>query len=194
MRTREYEIWEANPSGTFCTLGPLENVEDEFEIKRGVSRAEGFPSDASFEMDPAYPKDIQLADNIYNLEGLPVVSKGLKEVVEGRQPKETEFLQVAIINHKGRVASDEYYILNPYGTVDCIDKEESDIEWNEIEKDLISSCFGLVLDESRVDFERLMFRPRYVPTIVLVRGDLADELTEAGFSGLRFTPVDEFEL
>jgi hypothetical protein len=194
MRSREYVVWESDPSGTFCTLGPLENVEDEFELKRGVSRGADFPSDASFAMDPAYPKDIQLADNIYNLEGLPVVSKALADFVEAREPKETEFLPVTIINHKGRVASDEYRIINPFGTVDCIDREASDIEWNEIEKDLISSCFGLVLDEGRVDFDRLLFRPRYMPTIVLVRGDLADEIGAQGFTGLRFTPVDEFEL
>lgn len=194
MQSREYVVWEADPSGTFCTLGALENVEDEYELKRGISRASGFPGDALFAMDPAYPRDIQLADNIYNLEGLPVVSSGLKELIAGREPIATEFLRVSIVNHKGRVASDAYYIVNPFEPVDCIDREASDIEWNEIDRELISSCFGLVLDESRIDFERLLFRPLYLPTIVLVRGDLADEISEAGFTGLRFTPLDEFEL
>jgi hypothetical protein len=194
METRKYVVWEADPSGSFCTLDALENVEDEFELKRGISREAGFPGDAFFAMDPAYPKDIQLPDNVYNLEGLPVVSTQLKTMIAQREPPETEFLRVAIVNHKGRVASSDYFIVNPFGLVECVDLESSDIEWNEIDRELISSCFGLVLDEERIDFDRLIFRPRYLPTVVLVREDMADELTQAGFTGLRFTPVDEFEL
>lgn len=194
MSPPPYVVWEANPSGSFCTLTALENVEDEFEIKRGVARAAGFPPDARFSMDPAFPRDLQLADNIYNLEGLPVVSGRLKRVVEGRRPPLVEFLPVAIYNHRGRVASVDYFILNPLGQVDCIDLEASDIDWNDIDRELICACFGLVLDERRLDPARLLFRPRYLPTVVLAREDLAGELEAAGFTGLRFTPIDEFEL
>lgn len=189
-----YKAWEVDTHGGFCTLTPLENVEDDFELQYGVSRLDNFTKEACFRMDPAFPKDIKLADNIQNIGGLIVVSKTLKQFVESYKPLFTEFLPVTIYNHKDRIESSDYFILNPYQVIDCIEVDDSDIEWNEIDPELISACFDLVLDEDRLDEKLLLFRPRYMPTVVLVREDLAEKLRKADFTGLRFTELEEFEL
>jgi hypothetical protein len=172
----------------------LQNVPDTYEIGAGVSRTEGFPENALWEMNPEFPKDVRLADNLDNLESMIVVSKRLKEHVEAAGTTAVEFLPVALVNHKGRVASRDYFIINPLHVVDCIDREQSKIEWNGIDPEAICSCFGLVLLADQIDESIRLFRLKHMPKVVMVREDLADSLMRAGFTGLRFVPVEEFEL
>lgn len=34
----DYLVWEVDPTGGYCALKYLENVTDEYELKRGISR------------------------------------------------------------------------------------------------------------------------------------------------------------
>jgi hypothetical protein len=190
----EYLAWRADPTQGFCSLKYLENVDDSYELKRGISRSAGFPADACFHMDPAHPKQIRLGDQLYNLDGLVVVSAAVREFIEARQPPHTEFLPVTVFNHKGRPVEDEYFVVNPLAVPDCIDKQNSTIEWNDIDPELICSCFDLVLLPDQIDDDLLLFRPKHMPTIVMVREDLAEAMTDAGFTGMWLVPTDEFEL
>lgn len=190
----DYLVWEVDPTGGYCALKYLGNVTDEYELKRGISRAKGFPSDACFHMDDSHPKDVKLADNVYNLDRMLVVSKQLKEFVESKKPKLTEFLPVTIYNHKGKIASRDYFIINPFNIQDCIDKEKSKIRWNKIDPELISSCFKLVIIPDKIDDSLVLFRPKNMPTIVMVREDLTKAISNEGFTGIRFRETDEFEL
>jgi len=189
-----YYVWETNSQGGFATLLALENVEDSYELKRGCPRANGWPADAAFRMNPSYPRQVKLADTVRNRDSVPVASAQFHDLLFSFAPADTEFLPVTIYNHKGRVASDAYVVVNPYRVVDCIDREASDLMWNEIDPELISGCFRLVLDPARLDPSLALFRPRYMPTRVLVREDVVRAAAAAGLTGLRFTPADEFEL
>jgi hypothetical protein len=189
----DYCVWEADPAG-FCSLQYLSNVDDVHDMKKGLSRAENFPEDACFHMDPDFPRAIKLADNLFNLDRMAVVSDPLKNMIAERDPKHTEMLKVSIINHKERVAADNYWIVHPTLVVDCIDRNKSNLHWNKIDPNFISGCFGLVLKQEEIDPDLLFFRPKHLPTIILVREDLAEEIEDEGFSGLCLTPTDEFEL
>ena len=188
-----YLIWDVDTEGGFCVLTTLQNVDKAYELTRGVSRTLGFPTDASFRMNPEFPKDVQLADNLYNAESMIVVSPALGQAIEQQQPPNIEFLPVTIYNHKGRVASSDYRIVNPLGVVDCIDQNATKVQWNSIDPNLIASCFGLQLDVGRIDPALLLFRLKYLPHVVVVRDDLAETLVGQAFSGLRFVTLDEFE-
>lgn len=189
-----YFVWQANPSGGYCTLEYLKNVDEPHEIKRGFSRAADFSEEACFHMDASHPKEVKLADNIFNLDRMLVVSKSLKEIVESESPPFTEFLPVSIYNHKGRVASTEYFIINPFDLQDCIDQNQSKLKWNKIDPELISGCYNLVISPEKIEENRLLFRPKYLPTIVLVREDLVDMIKAKGFTGIRFKELDEFQI
>jgi hypothetical protein len=98
---------------------------------------------------------------------------------------------VQILDHKGRVASADYFLLNPLTTVDCIDTKASGVSWNDINPVLIESCKKLVIKVRAVPEDRHVFRPTHAPFIVLVRSTLAEALGQAEFVGLRFRdPVD----
>jgi hypothetical protein len=194
MSARDFVIWESTAGTKYAVLGALQRVDKVYEIKRGAPRADGFPSDACFEMDKRFPRQVKLADSPSNLEGMVVVSAPLKALLESTKPPSVELLRVSIINHKGRVASEEYFIVNPLRVIDCIDKTRSEIKWNAIDTTAISGCLRLVLDLGAVDDDVLLLRPKHLENVVAVRRDLAESITAGGFTGVDFTEVDTFEI
>ncbi len=185
-------IWQANIEEGYCVCLSLEGYEDAHKLKRGVSANDDFPEDAVFRMDPDFPKDIQLPDNVRNSGGFVLVSSELKEFISPHLDDETELLRVSIMNHKDRLASDDYYIMNPTRIIDMIDIDRSDVIWNSINPDMIASCKRLVLKNDAALPQASVFRLKFLSRRVVLTEDLAEKLVEAGFSGLKFVSVDEF--
>jgi len=188
----DYFVWKANAAGGYCRLGVLENVPSSYETSQGISRAADFPDDAAFRMSPEFPKDVKLADNCKNLESVIVVSPTLRDWLTSQQPPSVEVLPVTIINHKGKVASSDYAIVNPLSIQDCIDKQNSNLMWNKIDPNFISTIFKLVLLPDRIDARFPMFRLQHEPTVVCVHKSLVEKIKAQGFSGLNFKPVGEY--
>lgn len=188
-----FVIWESESGSKFCVADALKNVPDEYEIKRGISRAKGFPKDARFEMDKRFPKQVALPDSLSNLEGMVVVSTRLKEFIEARSPRSVEYLPVALINHKKRDCGQQYHIVNPLAIVDCIDQDDSEIEFNEIDPTLIATVDLLVFKQKAIPKDLLLFRPKYLENAVVVRRDLAEAIKGGKFTGVSFTEIDEYE-
>ena len=186
-------VWEWDVGERFCVLDGIQHVRDEYQLSKGISRAHDFPQNACFHMAARHRKYVALADNISNLSRSLVVSRKLKEFVEARKPRDVESLRISIFDHKKKLASDEYFIINPFRVVDCIDKEKSRYRWNNIDPEKMSSCTKMVLKPEALDPELLLFRPRHLEYYVLVHPELAKALEDEGFTGLRFTPIDEFE-
>jgi len=188
----EYFVWESKAGKGACVLTALKNVDGVVDIKRGRSKSANFSDDAFFEMNPNYPKDILLEDQIGNHDRLIVASLKLTNFIKLQSIDYMEYLPVTIINHKNRAAADDYSILHPCKVIDCIDKDNSSLKWNNIDLDLISGCLELVLDENKLSDE-LIFRPRHLEMFVFVREDFADQINSQNFTGVDLTPLDEFE-
>ncbi|MCC6418737.1 MAG: hypothetical protein IT429_10920 [Gemmataceae bacterium] len=178
-------LWRDAYEEGFCKVNAPQGIERLFELSRGVSRAAGFPDDAYCEMDADYPKDIQLSDNLYGT-SYAIVSLRLRQELEKAGVANVEFLPIKILNHKGRVASKDYFLMNPLTVCDCIDVDKSGVKWNAIAKDKISRCAGLVLRADQVPPDCRMFRPKFWTNLILVRTELADQLSAAGLLGLVF--------
>lgn len=192
--TTEFVVWESTAGTKYCVLGGLQGVSDQYELKRGVSRARSFPDDAHFKMDKGFPRQVALADSTSNLDGLLVVSSRLRTFLEVEALPNVEFLRVTIINHKARVASADYYIVNPLQIVDCIDQGRSEIMWNRIDPTTISGCTRLSLNSNTTVAGGSLFRLRYLENVVLVKAELAAGIMEQGFTGVDFTGVDRFQI
>ncbi|MCC6559524.1 MAG: hypothetical protein IT372_41940 [Polyangiaceae bacterium] len=188
-----FRVWRSRAGTKYCTLGGLRGIERVPELKRGESRADGFPADAFFEMSKKFPKQVALADSLSNLDGLAVVSKALKGFLEGESLVGVEFLPVSIRDHKGRVASADYFVVNPTRIVDCIDKDRSDISWNPMDVTRICGCLRFVLDVAAIDADVAMLRPKHLEVCVLVREDLAGEICDRGFTGTNLIKIEEFQ-
>ena len=174
-----------------CKLDSLAGVEDDFEIDDGVQRLKGWPADAFAAMDARFPKDIGLADCLYGASFL-VISLNAKRFLENEDVTKVEFLPIKIINHKGRVASEDYFVVNPLEIVDCIDKDASEVELDSIDTGAISGCAQLVLRKEVIPPHFKVFRPAFWSGLILIRRELAQRMTAAGLTGMEFIEPHEY--
>ncbi len=191
---KNYVIWDAylDKKKNFCVLDDLDNVDDDFELKEGIPRAYNFPDNAVYYMDPEYPKNIALADNLFNINRLIVASKNLKDFIEKTNPRNVEYLPVTILNHKHRVASKDYFLIHPIRPQDCLDIDKSGCTWSEIIDDEIDEVERLVIDESRLKPDITLFRLKYFYDPVLIRRDLAEAISAEGFTGIRWIEIEDY--
>jgi hypothetical protein len=188
----DFLIWGACYREGFCAIGSPKGFAKQFLLLDGVPLLQQWPENVVCKMSPKYPKDIQVADNLYG-SGYAIVSGRLKEqITHAIGTLQIEFLPVTILNHKERIASKDHYIVNPVGSVDCIDTEKSGVVWNAIDTKVISAFEQLVLKEDAIPPGVAIFRPTYRTRTILVRRFLADQLSADGFTGLYFTEPAAF--
>jgi len=187
----DYVFWRQESDDIYCMLDqPV--VDDVWDLEEGVSRSDNWPDDISCRMSKEYPKQIRLADNLDAL-GLVVISQRLKTMVEAKASKNRiEYLPVRLINHKGRVASKDYWILNPLDIWDCIDVDKSGVTWNKIDPTTITSCDQLVLKPRAIPPHFVMFRMKYWPKNIVVKRSLIEEAAETGFTGIDSLEIESY--
>src|SRR5687767_8578816 len=113
-------LWRELATPGYCKLGSPK-LWSTVKLHAGESVVADYPGGLSYQMSDLFPDDILLSDN-YQVAGQIIVSSKLKAYLQQALPDHAlEFLAVSILNHKGRVASDEYFIVHPVGTQDCID-------------------------------------------------------------------------
>lgn len=185
MEKTSFFIWGSEYEEGYCVIKAPVGVEKAYQLDEGISRIEGWHSDVVCKMNPEFPKDIRLTDNLYGA-GLVVVSELIKEALVSEEVKNIELLPVTILNHKGRIASKNYFIMNPIGVVECIDLEKSVVEWNLIDTNLIDGCEQVIFKEDFISEDCKIFRPKFWPYLIIIRNELAEKLVGAGFTGLYF--------
>jgi hypothetical protein len=188
----DYVIWQSVAGSSFCALNVLRGAPEPQQIRRGISRIKDFPDGAFFEMDKRFPKQVALADSLKNMDGLVVVSNSLKEFIAAQSPRDIEFLPIAIRDHQDKDTGAAYWILNPIAIVDCIDQSESTFEWNAIDPTMMSDCEVLVIDPKKIPADLLLLRPKHLEREVLVRKDLADQISAGKFTGLSFMKLSDY--
>ena len=190
--TENYLIWKYKSVPHACALRDLVGLEKQFRLRQGISLQKDFPGDVAFHMHPDYPNDLLLVDNALNQKRIIVASRKLKEFVEARAIPHVEYLQVGIVDHRGRKASSDYFVIHPIHPVDCVDKKRSLFERDDINPENFSSFERLVIDESRIPTDRELFRLSGFSDITLARRDLAEALDAARFSGLGWLRIADY--
>jgi len=185
-------LWLKTTANKYCGLESLENVPAAHEIQFGKPRLTNFPKDAHYKMSKEFKKQIALADNLWGPGGDRVISAKLRAFVEARVPMGVEFLPVSIINHKGKLASSEYFILHPVLIIDCVDQESSKFTWNPINREAIGTCSQLVFNLGQIPDNALVWRPRHLEQDVFVQRRLADDIVAGGFTGVYFDELENY--
>jgi len=112
--------------------------------------------------------------------------------LQSRKVKNVEYLPITILDHKGKVASKDYRIVNPVGLQDALDPDASRPKFNLIKKDQIDTVERVVIDAKRVDPELEVFRLQGFYFPVFVSRGLADAITAAGFAGPYFRELKDY--
>jgi hypothetical protein len=190
----DYFILGADRSPRHCAIYDyLDAFEDLDYPLQGIRVGSRHPSGLRFQM-ASEVAGLQVTDVLRNALGYLMVTARMKQVLEQHAMAPIEFLPFTLLNHKGRVAARECYIVNVLGTVPCVDVERTEGSRSEIDPDEFARITRLYLDASRVDPARNIFRIAEQPQTVLVRDDLrqvleAEKLTGVSYLGLG-APVD----
>lgn len=123
-----------------------------------------------------------LGDFVPNCDNLLVLRKRCaSEILAGFELGDHEALPVVLINSKGRVHAKDYVVVNPFGKVDCLDMERSEMDGDE--DDPTVRIFGKFwLDASRVPTDRDIFRVRGVGHGYMFSERLVAFIREQGFT------------
>lgn len=193
--THNYFIWNTDSRGGYAVLDAVQNFENDYLLKRGVSVIADFPNPAIMNMNKDHKGSKKLADAIHSRggEGVPIVSSKLAEIIKSIVEKDKiELLPVIINNHENKVASEDYVIANAVDVVDCIDREQSILTWNPIDPELISVVEKLVLDQNKIPENAVFFRLKNWLLRIIVREDLFEKLMNANLTGLKLKPVADY--
>jgi len=189
--TGNYLTWDADAQSNYCVLKYLEGFPDDYKLMKGDSVAGEWPDDVRMRMNPTFKKQIKLSDNLLNPVNVIVASKSLCDFLRDKKVPNIEYLPVTILNHKGKVASKDYCIANLITTQDCIDTEQSEVTWNEINPHYISSMKRLVVNENKIAKNAMLFRAEHLKTLIFIRADFAATVTAAGFTNIKFWPLSD---
>lgn len=187
--SKKLVIWDSAAVPNACVLGRASEIEDPWEILEGVPRAASFPADFSYAMDPDFPHDTLLVDNLINTDMATIVSLRLKQFLEQRGLKKVEYLPVTILDHRGRPASRDYFMVHPIDPVECLDLDKSGVRYSKIDPETIQEVKQLVIDESRLDPERGFFRPKGFYQVTFATRALAEAVDKQGFIGTRWVEL-----
>jgi hypothetical protein len=114
-----------------------------------------------------------LPDFVSNTRGLLIVHRRVTEVFRRINEGPTEYLPLAIYNHKRRLASPDYFVVNPLGTHDVLDLKASDIEWSDGD---VVKIRKMVLDPKKTSKAPDLIRPREASRRYIISKTIATEL------------------
>jgi hypothetical protein len=191
MRYYPWDHDHDNPLHAWLTYAPNALVDEpkEYEIFDGIPAQRWFPRDVVFEL--ADDHGIELTDAIPNSLNLYLVSERFKVFLEKWSEASIEFLPIRIRNQKGRLETDNYYIMNLLGTVGCVDLEKSKFRRSAMEPERIFRFYLLVLNEALIPPSTKLFRLKEQPNIIIAREDLVQKILNEGFSGVVFQEMEE---
>ncbi|RKH07962.1 hypothetical protein D7V97_20890 [Corallococcus sp. CA053C] len=185
----EYFILEWTVLDGYCAIFSLpEGMPMIHKPARGIRMGSEFPDGLRFSMTKQEP-GLKIADVIANAVNYFMVSKRMKELLEQHSGADIEFLRFVLLNHRGRVASEDCYIANVIGMQDCVDMDRSEGDRDALKPERFMYLRRLVLKEDTLAPEVKLFRTSAVPRLMLVRKDLKAQLEKEGVTGITWHPV-----
>lgn len=185
-------IWRYRSVKGASIPNELRGVQKKFLLHKAVPLLATFPAEAAFHMNPDFPSDLVLPDNVRNGALAVLVSARVQQFLQAWPVPAVEYLPVKIIDPQGQVASHRHVIVNPVDPLDCIDRAQSVFTPGSLVPGSIERFEKLVIDPDRVPAERLLFRMRGFGEPIVVRRELAETMAEQGFSGLDWKDSAEF--
>lgn len=185
-------VWDQHLVENMVVLDQIVGFKDDHLLNMGVSLEETFPDNVIYEMDREAPENTILLDTLYNTDLVIVGSEKLKEFLVSRKLNSVEYLPVKIRDHKKRLIKQKYFIIHPIEPIECLDAKKSGAEYSKIAKQKINVVKRLVIDDANIPKERKLLKIKNFHRVVLIREELAKEIGEVGFTGIRWIKIDEY--
>jgi hypothetical protein len=158
-------------------------------IQSGTPAALEYPENVIAKMDPN-EGGMVLSDFIGNAELSLICSGRVKLVVEKLCGISCEYLPVSIENHKGRIASSDYFYINPLGLHDCLHQTLSEIKRTDEGKVIKVKKF--VLEKNKLEKVPPLFRVPENDSKYFTSQELVDALSAAipDLTNLNLEPIE----
>lgn len=160
------------------------NIEDlgtgDVELFLGEPLGGKYPEDARIYMDAGHPGK-KLSALIGNTNGIFIASRELKDVIEKHCGASVEYLPLSIYDHRKRLASKDYFVINPLVKVDCLDLQKSTYDVDDDDPTMFSDVEP-VIDRKKVENAPQLFRIQQSTQDILLGYDLAGEIDDRDFS------------
>ena len=191
----EYLVLEypADNKKGYCTLTELKGFENNWAVGAGISQVDTPPGQITMSMHAERPRNTALPDYVNNLHSLMIISPRLKKFLQEQNVTHVEYFPLDIIDHKGKIASNEYVIAHLIDHIECIDADASEAKWtNEGLPTLrIRSLESMELETSKIPEGRNLFFPKYYSVYPILHKDLAEAMEKEGFTNIDIVPLDE---
>ena len=125
---------------------------------------------------------IRLSSLIGSIKSYLILSSEVVDIIKDICTNEIEFLPFDLINHKKRIASKDYFIVNPIGSYDCLNIDASEIEFTSNGKPMDSEKY--VIDPKKLANAPHLFRIKEFPFIYVIDSVLATKFQENKFTNI----------
>jgi hypothetical protein len=146
----------------------------QWKISDGIAMGADYPPDAKWRMSDEYP-ETKLTSLLATVSNMLVVDGRLKAALEATSVP-IEFLPFTLYNHKNRVASRDYFIVNVLGTFDCLHPTKSEIRYSKEYPDEVIGIHKHVLDKRKLASAPDIFRVKEDPTMIVISARLAAQI------------------
>lgn len=183
-------ITRIDPSFCLADGVPAEVNVKSYHLSDGIPIMDIFPNNAQIFMRENY--GTVPSDFIGNTDSIFLASYKLKELIEENNKYQIEYLPVSIIDHQNKVASEDYFIINPIGSFDCLDIEASNIKWF---KDKVGGrvikIYKYVLSQSKIADLPHLFRVKERPSAYVISEELLKQIRNEELTNIN---VEELEM
>lgn len=155
----------------------------------------------SIKVNPDYSEPGKLRDRlsvyVHHSVHLLVVSEEVQQLINEEAPNQVEFYSL-LIENKNEIISD-YKIANVLYKIDCINYEESELEFerydeNEVGEGSIYTIDRLILDKFHIPPHlKIFLLGRLDDSTIVVHGRLKTMIQERGISGFVFCNSEDFQ-
>ena len=111
----------------FCFTDNEPDPIDSYDLITGIRVADEYPDgigDVTLQLGEDAP-GLELPSFVGNTDSMLIVNSEAAGVIQTHDVGDIEVIPFKLINHKGRVHSDDYVFLNPIGTIDCLDMDKT---------------------------------------------------------------------
>ncbi len=158
---------------------------DAFRVGLGKPTKDIWPEKARIYMSMDQ-KGVKLSSLIGTTRNMMIAHRALREFVEEYcKGVEIEYLPFALYDHRKRLYSTDYFIINPIGTFDCLDVKKTDAVWDDEKPGRLSLLRRPVLDRKKVAKAPQLFRIKESPTDLIVGPELGVAIGKAKLTNVR---------
>lgn len=182
-----YFILHESDEEEFCVADADRDTVDQFmvQLRKGEQVGKIDLPEIKYRMDPDFD-GIKVSDFINS--GFPwfMVTEKAKQIIEDNATVEIEYMPFTLLNHKGRVAAENCYMLNVIGQVDCVDRDKTEATDSFFTQGEFDTIRKLYLLEDKIPADKNLFRLWAKPSILIVRRDLKEVFEREGLTGVEY--------